>query len=106
MGNETNGLNDNDGWDKRGGGLIQHTGRAEFDTLFARLGVTPEQIHGGDPVAMVRACCDYWDRVGANAYCDRGDFRGLRRRVNGGTIGVDEVAARRARSLSVVAGAA
>jgi hypothetical protein len=29
--------------------------QAEFDTLFARLGVTPEQIHGGDPVAMVRA---------------------------------------------------
>lgn len=96
----------NDGWDTRGGGLIQHTGKAEFDTLFARLGVTPEQIHGGDPVAMVRACCDYWDRVGANVYCDLGDFRGLRRRVNGGTIGVAEVAARRARSLSVVAGAA
>lgn len=96
----------NDGWDTRGGGLIQHTGKAEFDTLLARLGVTPEQIHGGDPVAMVRACCDYWDRVGANAYCDRGDFRGLRRRTNGGLIGVDEVAARRARSLAVVAGAA
>ncbi|NKJ40825.1 hypothetical protein [Novosphingobium sp. SG720] len=96
----------NDGWDTRGGGLIQHTGKAEYDALFVRLGVTAAQIHGGDPVAMVRACCDYWDRVGANAYCDRGDFRGLRKRVNGGLIGVDEVAARRARSLAVLAGAA
>jgi len=106
MGNQVNGTADNDGWDYRGGGLIQHTGKAEFDTLFARLGVTAAQIHGGDPVAMVRAACDYWDRVGANPYCDRGDFRGLRKRVNGGLIGVDEVATRRARSLAVVDSAA
>jgi putative chitinase len=51
---------------------------------------------------MVRALLSYWDRIGANAYCDRGDFRGLRKRVNGGYIGVDEVARRRARSLEVI----
>ncbi|WP_333840534.1 hypothetical protein [Novosphingobium sp.] len=91
-----------DAWDARGGGLLQHTGQAEYDALRTRLGVTSEQIHGGDPVAMVRAACDYWDRVGANAYCDRGDFRGLRKRVNGGFIGVDEVAVRRAHSLAML----
>ena len=101
MGNEANGTADNDGWDTRGGGLIQHTGKSEYDAL-RRIGITPEQVHGGDPDAMVRALLDYWGRVGANAYCDRGDVRGLRKRVNGGYIGVDEVARRRARSLEVV----
>jgi hypothetical protein len=40
MGNQLNGTNDNDGWDCRGGGLIQHTGRAEYDLLLYRLGMT------------------------------------------------------------------
>lgn len=92
-----------DGWDHRGGGLIQHTGAAEYQTLFDRLGVTSDQIHGGEPVPMARALCDYWGRVKANGYCDRGDFVGLRRRVNGGTIGLEEVARRRALSLGVIA---
>jgi putative chitinase len=83
MGNQVNGTDDNDGWDHRGGGLIQHTGAAEYQALFDRLGVTSEQIHGGDPVPMARALCDYWGRVQANGYCDRGDFVGLRKRVNG-----------------------
>lgn len=102
MGNERNGTADNDGWDTRGGGLIQHTGMDEYDAL-RRIGITPEQVHGGDPLAMVRACLDYWRRAGANAFCDRRDFVGLRRRVNGGLIGVEEVAERRERSLGVVA---
>lgn len=93
----------NDGWDYRGGGLLQHTGKAEYDLLHQRVGVTTDQVHGGDPTAMVLAACDYWDRVKANSFCDRSDFRGLRRAVNGGYIGVDEVASRRARSLGVIA---
>lgn len=103
MGNEVNGTDDDNGWDHRGGGLIQHTGKAEYDAL-AVIGITPEQVHGGDPDAMVRACLDYWRRVGANAYCDRSDYRGLRRRINGGYIGVEDVAKRRVRSMTVVVG--
>jgi len=103
MGNQLNGTDDDDGWNSRGGGLIQHTGRAEYDLLLYRLGVTSEQIHGGEPVPMARAFCDYWGRAKANSYCDRGDFTGLRRAVNGGLIGVAEVAARRARSMGVIA---
>jgi putative chitinase len=101
MGNQTNGIADNDGWDTRGGGLIQHTGMAEFNAL-RKIGITPQQIHGGDPAAMVRGCLDYWDRVKANSYCDRGDFDELRHRVNGGYIGLPEVAIRRKRSMSVI----
>lgn len=101
MGNEVNGTDDNDGWDHRGGGLMQHTGFEEYRAL-ERIGITSEQVHGGDPVAMVRAACDYWTRIGANTRCDRGEFRALRQRINGGTNGLSDVTARRARSLTVI----
>jgi putative chitinase len=101
MGNESNGTNDNDGWDNRGGGLIQHTGKAEYTILKSHLELTSEQIHT-DPASMVLAVCDYWDRVKANDYIDRSNFVDLRKRVNGGTLGVDDVAAKRNRSLLVI----
>lgn len=101
MGNEKDGTNDDDGWDHRGGGLIQHTGAEEYERL-REIGITPEQIHGGDPLAMVKGAISYWNYIGANARCDRGDFKGLRRRINGGYHGLNDVARRRARSLSVI----
>lgn len=101
MGNERNGTDDDDGWDHRGGGLIQHTGAEEYEAL-REIGITPEQVHGGDPMAMVKAALSYWDRINANRYCDKGHFKSLRRRVNGGYHGLDDIARRRARSLSVI----
>lgn len=100
MGNQLNGTKDNDGWDHRGGGLIQHTGAAEYAALKARLGFEPDDVR--DPGKAVIAACDYWDRAKLNGYCDRGDFRGLRRVVNGGFIGVEEVAVRRERAWKVL----
>ncbi len=101
MGNQLNGTDDNDGWDHRGSGLLQHTGAAEYAALKQRLGYDPDDVR--DPGKSVLAACDYWQRGNLNSFCDRGDFRGLRRAVNGGYIGVDEVAVRRARALQVLA---
>lgn len=101
MGNEANGTNDNDGWDHRGSGLLQHTGAAEYAALKQRIGYDPDDVR--DPAKSVLASCDYWQRKGINALCDRGDFTGARRAINGGTIGLAEVAARRNRALKVLA---
>lgn len=101
MGNEKNGTNDNDGWDHRGGGLIQHTGFQEYEALRKRLGYTAEDVHT-DLTKMVVAACDFWQRANVNGAVDAGDFRLARRRTNGGYIGLDDVAARRARCLRVV----
>lgn len=100
MGNEANGTDDNDGWDHRGGGMLQHTGAAEYARLLARLGFTPDDVR--DPAKSVIAACDYMVRANTMDFVDRGDFRGARRSVNGGYIGVDEVATRRARALQVL----
>jgi len=89
-----------DGWRNRGGGLLQHTGAAEYAKLRERLGFAPDDVR--DPAKSVIAACDYFARAGTLGYIDRGDFRGSRKSVNGGHIGVDEVATRRARSLKVL----
>jgi len=90
-----------DGYDNRGGGLLQHTGAAEYARLLQRLGFDPDDVR--HPGKSVIAACDFLARAGTQAFVDRGDFRGSRKSVNGGYIGVDEVAARRNRTLQVLA---
>lgn len=90
-----------DGYDHRGGGLLQHTGAGEYDKLFQRLGFTPDDVR--DPAKSVIAACDFFARAGTQRFVDQSDFPGARKSVNGGLIGVDEVAARRNRTLTVLA---
>lgn len=100
MGNELNGTDDNDGWDHRGGGMLQHTGAGEYQRLKDRLGFDPDDVR--DPAKSVIAACDFFTRAKTMGFVDRGDYRGARRSVNGGYIGVDEVATRRTRTLKVL----
>lgn len=100
MGNQLDGTDDDDGWDNRGRGMLQHTGAAEYAVLKARLGLEPDDV--ADPAKSVLAACDFMQRAKTMQFVDRGDFRGARRSVNGGYIGVEEVATRRARSLKVL----
>lgn len=100
MGNEANGTADNDGWDHRGGGMLQHTGEAEYQRLKDRLGFDPDDVR--DPAKSVIAACDFFTRAKTMSFVEKGDFAGSRKSVNGGTIGLNEVAARRSRSLTVI----
>lgn len=76
-GNQVNGTADNDGWDFRGGGLPQHTFKAEYDALRTRLGITSEEVHAGGDRAVL-AACDYWFRAGMNPWADQGNFTAVR----------------------------
>ena len=90
-----------DGWRYRGGGLLQHTGAAEYEKLRERLGFTPDDVR--DPAKSVIAACDYLARARTHIFIDRGDWACSRKSVNGGTIGLAEVETRRLRSLKVLA---
>ena len=100
MGNELDGTADNDGWDHRGSGLLQHTGAGEYATLKTQLGYEPDDVR--DPVKSVLAACNYWKRRNVNGFIDRGDFKGARKAVNGGHFGLDEIAGKRNRALRVL----
>jgi putative chitinase len=76
----------NDGWLYRGGGLIMTTGEANYTE--AGYADRPDDLRSM-PGALDSALV-FWMGKGLNALADRGDIVAVRRRVNGGTIGLDE----------------
>jgi putative chitinase len=90
-----------DGWRFRGRGLIQVTGRTNYTMLAKHTGRSlyslPEWLETKDGAA--KGACLYWMQNGLNATADTGDIAAVRRRVNGGTVGLDDVARRYARAM-------
>lgn len=81
-----------DGWKYRGRGLIQLTGKRNY-TLFAASINTPiEQI----PDYLVtfegalQSACWFWEQNNLNELADRRDIVQLSKRINGGTIGLED----------------
>ena len=84
-----------DGFRFKGRGLIQTTGRANYDTTGRALGVDliahPELL--AEPVWAARSAAQFWQSRKLNQFADNSDFVGLTRRINGGTNGLaDRVA--------------
>jgi putative chitinase len=42
------------------------------------------------PNGAVASAGWFWDNNKLNGYCDRGDFVGLTKRINGGTLGLED----------------
>lgn len=95
-----------DGRRFKGRGLIQITGRANYNDAGARLGVNlvdyPETA-AQFPVAALTAG-DYWHKRGINAFADADDLHGVTRKVNGGTNGLASRAVYLARAKAALAG--
>ena len=81
-----------DGWIYRGRGLIQITGRDNYDRSGDAMGLdlilNPEQLEQPYPAAMSAA--EWWHRHGCNVFADVGDMAAVTRRVNGGLTGLDD----------------
>ena len=90
----------------RGRGLIQVTGRANYDAcseaLFgdSRLLNTPELLE--QPVYAALSAGWFWQRAGLNTLADKGDILTITKRINGGTNGLDERKALYQRALEVL----
>jgi putative chitinase len=85
-GNEASG----DGWKFRGRGLIQITGRDNYtrlaNSLEMHLDATVEYLE--TPSGATVSAGWFWDTNKLNVYCDKDDFIGLTKRINGGTNGL------------------
>jgi len=81
-----------DGRRFRGRGLIQITGRANYEAVSEALGVdfinAPALMEM--PVWAVRVSTWYWKSRGLNILADMGDFRQITRLINGGLNGQAE----------------
>lgn len=100
MGNEANGTADDDGWNNRGGGMLQHTGFAEYALLRSRLGYSSDDVR--DPAKSVKAAADFMVRAGTLKFVDNGNYTGARKSVNSGVLGLSEIAAIRNKVLAVL----
>jgi len=85
-GDETSG----DGWKYRGRGLIQLTGRTNYNA-FADWIRDPRVMDDPDLVSSeyaVHSAVFFWDRNNLNALADKDDVVGLTTRINGGLNGL------------------
>ena len=88
-----------------GRGLIQLTGRANYQRAAEETGLPlirqPELLER--PTEAVLAACLYWKWRGLNALADTGQSETITRRINGGTNGLADRNARKARLRGLVA---
>lgn len=97
---------DGDGQLYRGRGLIQVTGRANYEAcseaLFgdSRLLNTPDLLE--QPVYASLSAGWFWQREGLNGLADKGDMLAITKRINGGTNGLDDRMAIYKRALEVL----
>ena len=97
---------DGDGQLYRGRGLIQVTGRFNYqacsEALFgdSRLLNTPELLE--HPVYASMSAGWFWQKEGLNSLADKGDMLAITKRVNGGTNGLDDRMAIYKRALEVL----
>jgi putative chitinase len=81
-----------DGFRYRGRGLIQLTGRSNYTWFAASLEITPEEAteYLMTFEGAAQSACWFWETNKLNQWADKGDILTLTKRINGGTIGLDD----------------
>ena len=81
-----------DGWRFRGSGFLQLTGHSNFYHAGQALGVDfvmqPELVR--TPLYAAQTAGWFWQTHKLNQYADKGDFLTMTKRINGGTIGLED----------------
>jgi putative chitinase len=87
-GNEASG----DGYKYCGRGLIQLTGKSNYIAFADSLQISPEEA--SDYLATfegaAQSACWFWESNNLNQWADKGDILTLTKRINGGTIGLED----------------
>lgn len=81
-----------DGWRYRGRGLIQITGRSNYEKCGEALGIdllTRENLLE-QPLYAALSAGWYWQQRSLNGLADKLDIARITRRINGGSIGLDD----------------
>jgi len=81
-----------DGWNFCGRGLLQVTGRVNYqafaDSLQMNIADVPAFLQTFE--GAVQSACWFWENNNLNAYADSGDFVTMTKKINGGTLGLDD----------------
>jgi len=81
-----------DGWKFCGRGLIQLTGRSNYqafaDSIETAIDDLPEYLKTFE--GCVQSACWFWEANNLNQWADKGDILTLTKRINGGTLGLED----------------
>jgi putative chitinase len=95
-----------DGYLFRGRGLKQLTGRNNYTAFGKFVGMTAEEAaeYVATEKGAIESACWFWDTAGCNKFADAGDIVGLSKRINGGTIGLEDRTRRWNEALAILGG--
>jgi putative chitinase len=81
-----------DGWRYCGRGLIQLTGKNNYTFFAGSLDIPVEEASEYLQTfeGAVQSACFFWDQNKLNQWADKGDILTLTKRINGGTIGLED----------------
>ena len=81
-----------DGYRYRGRVLIQLTGKENYRWFAASLEISPEEASEYLMTfeGAAQSGCWFWETNKLNQWADKGDILSLTKRINGGTIGLDD----------------
>lgn len=81
-----------DGWRYCGRGLIQLTGKDNYTFFAASIDVPIEEAaeYLQTFEGAVQSACFFWEQNNLNQWADKGDILTLTKRINGGTIGLED----------------
>lgn len=81
-----------DGWRFCGRGLIQVTGRENYSWFAASLRISPEEASEYMETfeGAAQSACWFWESNNLNSLADKRDILTLTKRINGGTIGLED----------------
>ena len=81
-----------DGYKFRGRGAIQLTGRDNYTQFAKAVGLTVDEAVADLETldGAIESACWFWKKNGLNGICDKDDIVLMTKRINGGTIGLDD----------------
>ena len=100
MGNTEEG----DGYRFRGRGLKQLTGRDNYTRFGKSIGMTAEDAaeYVATPAGAIESACWFWDTSNLNDIADGDDVKRMTKKINGGSIGLDDRKKRYTHALKVL----
>jgi len=81
-----------DGYRYCGRGLIQLTGKSNYQAFAESIETPVEEVSDylGTFEGAVQSACWFWESNNLNQWADKGDILTLTKRINGGTIGLED----------------
>ena len=97
-------VNEGDGWLFRGRGLKQLTGRHNYTKFGESVDMTAEEAaaYVATEKGAVESACWFWDTNNLNDIADGDDVKRMTKKINGGSIGLDDRKKRYANAMEVL----